>query len=146
MNPMRCVVDASVGIKLFLPEPYADRVQQLFEQLTTETRDSIFVPDLFFIECANILWKKVGRKEYPAALAEQNLADLRAMALPATSCADLMEWAFQLAHKYRITAYDACYLALAERLKVPLLTADEQMAEMLEGAPYEIVTLAHLAT
>jgi len=56
-----CVVDASVGIKLFLVEKFSDGVDQLFEQLAAEPPARFYVPDLFFVECANVLWKYVFR-------------------------------------------------------------------------------------
>jgi|WetSurMetagenome_2_1015567.scaffolds.fasta_scaffold112652_2 predicted nucleic acid-binding protein len=140
-EPFPWVIDASVGIKLFIKEEDSEKVQRLFEQLLADAPDSIFVPDLFFIECANILWKKVRRGEYRADLAEADLEDLITLNLPATPTSELMARAFQLANKYNITAYDACYIALAERLQVPLLTADERMEQVFAGHPSHSVRL-----
>jgi len=54
----RYVVDASVGIKWFVPEIHSDAARRLL------TEDSILlVPDLFFPEIGNILWKRVRRGE-----------------------------------------------------------------------------------
>jgi hypothetical protein len=44
------VVDARVGIKLFLVEPPSDRADALFDGLTATPPAHFFVPDLFFIE------------------------------------------------------------------------------------------------
>jgi predicted nucleic acid-binding protein len=32
---------------------------------------------------------------------------------------------------YNITAYDACYLALAQRLSLPLITTDVKLAKII---------------
>jgi len=132
--PKPCVVDASVGIRLFLPEEHAEQVQKLFESALDDPCDTIFVPDLFFIECANVLWKKVRRGEYSQDMARQNLADLLALDLPTTPTSELMARALQIACEHGVTAYDACYVALAEVKEAPLLTADNRLRDALAGA------------
>jgi len=37
--------------------------------------------------------------------------------------------------KWEITAYDACYVALAEELKSPLVTADPKLIKRLKNGP-----------
>lgn len=131
---MTCVVDASIGIKLFLAEEFAEEVEALFNS------DAILlVPDLFHIECANILWKRVTRGLYPLESARGNIADLHALNLPTTPTAVLMARALELACQYRITAYDACYLALAERHGAPLLSADAQLQAAVAGSGVQVV-------
>jgi hypothetical protein len=71
-----CVVDASVGIKLFLIEPLSDRTDALFAHLVDDPPSQFYVPDLFSIECTNILWKYVRRFGYPADAAKQDVAHL----------------------------------------------------------------------
>jgi predicted nucleic acid-binding protein len=130
------VVDASIGIKLFLDEEFAEEVERLFASETT-----LLVPDLFFIECTNILWKRVARGLYPLADAQENIAELDRLHLPATATATLMRRAFVLACQYGATAYDACYLALAEQQGVPLLTADAPLCQALAGSPITVLTM-----
>jgi len=85
------VVDASVGIKLFLVEPLSDAAHALFTHLTDDLPARLYVPELFFIECANILWKYVRRYGYPAADALQNIGDLVRLPLQRVSMAALAE-------------------------------------------------------
>jgi predicted nucleic acid-binding protein len=55
-TPFICVVDASVAVKLYLAEPLATEAIALFGLLTAPV--TVFhVPDLFYVECANIFWK-----------------------------------------------------------------------------------------
>ena len=123
-----CVVDASVGIKLFLQEEGTDQATCLFQTLAQEPSARFYVPDLFFVECANILWKYARRFDYPAENAHQDLVDLRALALRSVSTADLISPALELALENNITAYDACYIALAKGTNLPLITADHSLA------------------
>ena len=81
-----CVVDASVGIKLFLVEPLADRADVLFASLAATPPARLYVPDLFFVECTNILWKYVRRFGYSPEAAQQDVADL--VRLPLQVCLD----------------------------------------------------------
>ena len=58
---LRAVIDASVGIKLFINEPFSDIAHALFEKLTEDPPAEFIVPDLFYIECTNILLKYMRR-------------------------------------------------------------------------------------
>jgi len=133
-----CVVDASVGIKLFLVEPLSDRADALFTHLTTTPPARFYVPDLFFIECTNILWKYVRRFGYPPEAAQQDVADLTRLPLQVASTADLAEAALALAVAHEITAYDAAYVALTRRLSLPLVTADEALVRRLAGTDLDV--------
>ncbi|MHB0999978.1 MAG: type II toxin-antitoxin system VapC family toxin [Armatimonadota bacterium] len=139
--PTTCVVDASVGIKLFLQEDYSEDVQQLFKLSLTDMESMLIVPDLFFIECTNILWKKVRRGELPEEIAQENVIDLRLLDLQSISTRELMERALEIACIYSITAYDACYAALAEREDIPLVTADKRLGEALPSYICKVVLL-----
>ena len=85
-----CVVDASVGIKLFVEEEFSDVADRLFQALAGDPTVRFYVPHLFFVECANILWKYVRRFGYPPENARQDVADLQALALLTVSTADLL--------------------------------------------------------
>ncbi len=139
-----CVVDASVGIKLFLVEELSEQADRLFSQLTRDPPARFYVPDLFYVECANILWKYVRRFGYPAENARQDVADLRSLALITVSTADLLEPALELAMTYDVTAYDACYAALAQQLDLPLITADTPLTRKLAGSGVDVRTLEEL--
>ena len=125
----RYVVDASVGIKLFVDEDYSDKVHTLFEQLTADIPAILYVPDLFYIECTNILLKYTRRFGRSLEDSRADLVDLGRLALRVVSTAELMENALLLAAERGITAYDACYAVLASRLDLPLITADEKLVK-----------------
>lgn len=138
--PSRCVVDASVGIKLIVCEDLSDQATELL----SDPHVALDVPDLFFVECANVLWKKVRRGEYLADDAVGDLADLRDIEPSIVSTADLVERAFLIANAEDISAYDACYVALADSLAVPLVTADDRLAAKLAGTGHRVLTLGEM--
>jgi predicted nucleic acid-binding protein len=131
---LRCVVDASVGIKLFVEEEYSDKAQALFAGLASETIAELHVPDLFYIECANILLKYTRRFGRSLADSQADLADLNGLMLKVTSTGDLMEKALTLAHEKNLSVYDACYAVLAQDLDLPLVTADAPLAQAIPWA------------
>lgn len=135
---MDCVLDASVGVKLFLVEPLSDRADALFDHLATSPPARFYVPDLFFVECTNTLWKYVRNFGYPQEAAKQDIADLIRLPLQVVSTADLAEGALQLALAVDITAYDASYVILSQRLSLPLVTADETLVRRLAETSFDV--------
>ncbi|HOS42296.1 MAG TPA: type II toxin-antitoxin system VapC family toxin [Armatimonadota bacterium] len=142
MSLIPCVIDASVLIKLFLKEEHTVDVQYLIHTYLADNEASVLsVPDLVYVECANIFWKEVRKKVYTMMAARHALVHLRLLALPTTSTGELMERALDIASVYDITAYDASYVALAERLQVLLLTSDVKLARTMKGSPYQVVLI-----
>jgi predicted nucleic acid-binding protein len=133
-----CVVDASVGIKFFLEEPLSDRADMLFSHLSDNPPARFYVPNLFYIECTNILWKHVKRFDYPVDIARQNVTDLIALPLRSIMMEDLAEDALKLATHYNCSAYDAAYVALAKRLSLPLVTADMGLLRAFSHTDFDI--------
>jgi predicted nucleic acid-binding protein len=137
------VVDASVGIKLYLPEDLKRAAEDLFQGLE-ENRTSLFVPDLFYTECANILWKNVRRSKVSADHARKSLRNLNSLNLLPISSGDLLLSSLDLALEHGITAYDASYIALARELELPLVTADHKLIDKLDGQAAEVLWLGDL--
>ncbi len=133
--PPHLVVDASVGAKLFVAEEHSPQAKTLFQAIGGEPHFQPHVPDLFYAECANILWKYVRHSGYSPSDALKDISALRQLGLKAVSTALLAPRALDLALEWEVTAYDACYLALAEELKAPLVTADQKLLKRLKGAP-----------
>ena len=63
-----------------------------------------------------------------------DIEDLNKLALKSTSTAELIEDALKLAKQKDLTAYDACYAVLAQKLKLPLITADAPLANAIDWA------------
>lgn len=138
---LRCVIDANVGIKRFIADPLTPKVRQLFDTLYN-SQTEIYIPDLFYIETANIFWKYVRAGLYSATEVQIDLATLKDFPLRVVSTAELMEDAFQIAFNYRISAYDGAYVALSERVKAPLLTLDQKLVNALATSAYEVCFFA----
>ena len=129
--PIRCVVDASVAVKLFVEEPLADRTRALFSHLASDPAARFHVPDFFYVECANVVWKCVLRLGWSVSQARRNLGTIRGLPLEATPAARILTRALELAIEHRISAYDACYVATADDVRAPLITADERLVNTI---------------
>jgi predicted nucleic acid-binding protein len=118
---MRLVVDASVGVKWLLDETQSE----IAERALTES-DGLIAPDLFPIEVASVLTKRLRR----GAIGEQVLnAAIREFevvlgSIRIHSTVDLIGQMIAISRSLHHSLYDCAYLALAEAQILPLLTAD----------------------
>jgi predicted nucleic acid-binding protein len=140
-SPVRCVVDASVAIKIFIEQEGSEQAEALFSRLAVEPNTEFYVPELFYAECANVLWQYVRRANYPAADAKANLLRLKGLNLQRVTIFELVSESLDIAISNSISAYDACYVELSERLKLPLVTADDRLIRTLEGTDYRVCSL-----
>lgn len=106
--------------------------------------DEFYAPDLLFPECGNVLWKYARFHGYQPDLARENITDLTELAFQVMPTAELVVEASELAGLHSITVYDACYVALAERLGLPLVTADDRLVRHLEKTGLPIKYLGDL--
>lgn len=127
------VLDASVAAKWFLPatgEMLVDEAVALLGQYAKGDLRFI-VPDLFWPEIGNILWKAVRQKRCNKDSAEKAISSLAARKLPTISSQQLLPEAFAIATAFDRTVYDSIYVALAVTSKSQLVTADERLANAL---------------
>lgn len=127
------VVDASVAAKWFLPaagETLTDEALQLLRRYTNGQLRFV-VPDLFWAEFANILWKAVRQGRWTKAAADKALTAMTDRNLPTVRSVTLLDQAFTLATTFDRTVYDSLYVALAITSKAQLVTADERLAHAL---------------
>jgi predicted nucleic acid-binding protein len=118
------VVDASVAIKWFVDEPDSGNAAALLAH-------SLSAPDLLAPECANILWKKVTRAELSLDEAEAIALALEGAAVTLHPTRPYLANATKIACQLGRAAYDRFYLALTEKLRQPLVTADMRLVNAL---------------
>ena len=139
---LRYVVDTNIAIKQFISDPLTPKVNQLFDHLNnTETR--FFVPDLFYVECASVFCKYVRANLYTAEQAKADLIDLQTLRLQVTPTQKLLTESTEIALKYGISAYDACYVALSQQVDAPLLTLDKRLVNSLADSHFDVRLFAN---
>jgi predicted nucleic acid-binding protein len=126
------VVDASVIVKWFLHHQEADRERALaLRDLHISGRSKIYIPRLALLEVLNAIRFSPKGDEEDGETALETLQDLNLE----TKSADvnLLRKANAIAWAYKITIYDSLYVALAEQVGYPLITADDVMVKKLHG-------------
>lgn len=134
------VTDASIIIELLVGGEYTAQVKGWFESLTES--DELFVPEFCLVECANVLWKRVRFHGMPLEQAERLEADLTGLPLEIVPAARLLRRAIQIGVAQNLAIYDSVYIALAEKLRYPLITVDRRQAEAAtrEGIELKSIT------
>jgi predicted nucleic acid-binding protein len=129
------VVDASVAAKWFLPpetERYTVEAGWILADHAAGRR-RILVPDLFWSELGDILWKAARLGRMPADTAAKAVRSLEQTRIPTSSSMPLLRSAFGIATEFGRTFYDSIYVALALASGSYLLTADERLVNALSG-------------
>lgn len=127
------VLDASVAVKWTLPLPkesLTDESLRLLQQYSAGEVDFI-VPDVFWAEIGNVLWKGVRRGRWDRSDAEKLAADLQAHDFTTVPSGALLPEALRIAFAYDRAVYDCLYVALAVQSRTDLITADERLANAL---------------
>lgn len=121
-----CVVDCSVALKWYIPEPHAESASQLLDG-----RHELHAPDLLLPEFGNCLWKKIRLGELTANEGRTIIRALENVPLEVHSSELLLEAALELALHTARTVYDSLYVALAILLDCPFVTADRRLVNAL---------------
>ena len=125
---MDCVIDLSYCAGWFQPtQGHADAVRVLKAHLAGEL--NLVCPSLWNYEVLNLLATGTRRGTLTEAQADAGLDLLNALDVrieDLTSDA-LRRRVHKFTRQFKLTAYDAAYLELADRLQSPLLTRDEDL-------------------
>ena len=115
------IIDSSVIVKFFSKEPGWRSVKKyLLKPYTLE---------LAVKELGNALWKKALKGEVSFKDAVEIIRGFKLIARFIKQDA-VIERAFELALKYRITLYDSLFIAAAEKTGATLVTCDSKQAEV----------------
>jgi predicted nucleic acid-binding protein len=124
------VVDASVAVKLLLPEPHSQAALRLLEP-----GRAILAPDLIWPEVGNVLWKKWRQGEVDEEAVPSILRDFQRLPFHIQPSDALAEVAWVVARSLGRSFYDSLYLALAITFDYPFVTADRRLYNALRGGP-----------
>lgn len=132
------VIDTSVAIKWYVPEPGHQEAVSLLKQGL-----ELVAPDLVVAEFGNILWKKTRTGELKGQEAEE-IAESFISACPITlyPASVLLPAAVHLAVSFDRAVYDCLFLALAAAESTQCVTADRVLIRALEGTEIENLVMA----
>ena len=123
---MSIVIDSSVTLAWLFEDEKTARGDALMHEVAAE---GAVVPSLWRLEIANALQMAVRRKRISARYRDESLASLRAFPIVVDSETDRHAWetTLTLAERCNLTLYDAAYIELAQRLRLPLATLDREV-------------------
>ncbi|MBE7184444.1 MAG: type II toxin-antitoxin system VapC family toxin [Methylobacterium mesophilicum] len=121
---MSLVIDASVAIKWAVGEEGSDAATALLGR-----GEPPVAPQFVLLESANVLWKKVARRELDGNQAEVGFALIKKAFPTLVPDFSLIDRALSIALELSHPVYDCLYLACAESTGFPLVTADKRLHE-----------------
>jgi predicted nucleic acid-binding protein len=122
------VIDASIAVKWVVEE------EGTAAALSLRKRARLIAPDLLISECANILWKKVRRRELSKDEAILAARLLQAADIELAPTRPLLEAAALIAIDLDHPAHDCVYVALAAANDCRFVTADQRLLRKVAQA------------
>jgi predicted nucleic acid-binding protein len=132
------VIDSSASLAWLYEDEQVEGVDTVFDRVV---ENGAVVPSLWPLEVANSLTVAVRRNRISAGQRTQFLGYLGKLDIVSDSQTGEHAWSatLQLADAYTLTAYDAAYLELAQRMRVPLATLDADLAKAARKAGIEVL-------
>jgi predicted nucleic acid-binding protein len=121
---MTFVLDASVAACWFLPDELNEAAAEARRRIA---QGGARAPGLWWCEIRNVLISSERRGRVPTGVAEIAMATLRKLPVQLDH-SPTERVVLRLARERRLTVYDAAYLELAIREKLPLATLDAALA------------------
>jgi predicted nucleic acid-binding protein len=110
------------------------------EQHVFDVIDPAAAPDLINVEVLHTLRRLERRRYLDIDRAADALSDFALLPIARYPTLDFLEHAWELRHDF--TPYDAVYIALADALGTPLVTADRHLAEAIpDHTSVDVITL-----
>jgi predicted nucleic acid-binding protein len=134
-----------VAAKWFLPTDNETLVAEALRLLDgyAKGQTRFLVPDLFWAEFGNILWKAVRLGRISRQSAEAAVVAIEERKFPTAPTSSLLKDAFAIAATFDRTVYDCIYVALSVASNAPLVTADERLVNAL-AARFQVRWLGSL--
>ena len=126
------LLDTSVAVKWFILEEDSEKAANL-RQEHGRAELLLHVPDILLMELANALRYSplVSAGEIPQAL--RLFSDMEIITVPFEL--DVLISCVTLSIEHDLAVYDAYFLALAQAIEMPLITADWKMLSRLSADP-----------
>ncbi len=124
------VIDSSIVTKWFVIEQDSDQAIRLRDEFATG-KIKLAAPTLLFYEVMNALRFSGAFKEADLVTASKSLSKYQFEVWRPRG--KLLELSAQLSLKENVTVYDACYVALAQRMGLQVITEDKELLAKFRG-------------
>lgn len=134
---MTLVIDASMTLSWYFDDEQSAHGDAILEHVGASRA---FVPGIWPLEIANSLRSGLRRKRLTLDYRDAVIEKLRALPIVVDPDTADAAWSrtLRLSDALGLTVYDAAYLELAQRLRLPLATLDAQLKAVAEAAAVEL--------
>ncbi|MCL4868350.1 MAG: type II toxin-antitoxin system VapC family toxin [Anaerolineae bacterium] len=121
------VTDASVWVSRFLPEDSFHQASRAWLIETATAGVALVAPTIMLAEVSGSIARRTGNEQLGYQIVQQirQLPTLQLITVDDT----LGQLAAQVASSYRLRGADAVYLAVAQRLQIPLVSWDREQLD-----------------
>ena len=136
---MTFVLDASMTMAWVFPDEASETTDRLLESLLER---QAYAPGLWPIEVANAFLVATRRRRLEVGEWPLIRRSLEALPIAVDSVSPASVWSavLELAHERGISVYDAMYLELALRMRLPLATLDGRLAAQAQAVDVEVLS------
>ena len=126
MSPI--ILDCSVAISWFIPDEFSKNSLDIRNKISEE---GAIVPTIWSLEVGNVLLISERRKRITKEQRQKALYILKDLPIKTDELTFKNAWfeTIELAEKYNLTLYDACYLELVLRYNSILATFDNNLKQ-----------------
>lgn len=129
------IVDASVVVDWVVPDADPEGPARRLLTSLAAADAQLAAPRLMWEEVSNALLTGIRRGRWDGAAADESYALLRAMPVEIVDSERDLDRAWDLSRRYdEHPVYDMVYLAVAERMGEPLITADARLRARVAGS------------
>lgn len=132
------VIDSSITVAWFVPDERSSETQRTLDRVIEH---GAVVPIHWRLEVGNALLMALRRRRI--TVPQRNEAFDLLLSLQLTTDDDTIDLAWivslDIAERFQLTLYDACYLELAKRRRLPLATLDRELCAAAQQIGVELV-------
>jgi predicted nucleic acid-binding protein len=132
------VCDASIVVKLLIREENTEQA------ISLASSHRLSAPELLVAEVGNALWARVHDGSFGVDTAQELIQKFYDLSLNLQPLRPLLGRAIAFAHVLDHPIYDCFYLALAEKLSVPIITVDRRFISAVRRRRLESVEILRL--
>lgn len=135
---MKVVLDSSAALAWVHGDERTQAIEAVFDRVAEH---GAVVPALWRLEVASGLTVALRRKRITRTARAEALSDLDCLDIAEDAETGLHAWrsTVQIADLYGLTVYDAAYLELTQRRRLPLVTLDGALIRAAKAAGVEVL-------